>query len=397
MRSFRLGSVFDIPIELDLTFLLVLPVFAWIIGSQIESRVAILNRFLGANLAAQPLTTGLTPWIFGVVAAVGLFVGVILHELGHSVTAMHYGFEIESITLWIFGGISQFSEIPEDWRQELAIAVAGPVVSVLLGIISYLAFRGLPPGANALGFLLAYLGLINVALATFNMLPAFPLDGGRVLRALLARTRPFASATQTAANVGKGFAVLLGILGLIGFNIILMGIALFVYVGAASEAQQTILKAALEGVAVEDVMTPAEEVESVASDTSVATLLDRMFSEGYTSYPVLDDGDPVGLITLERARQVDENERGDVPIRDVMTTDVPTVSTEASVWDVFRDLQKSDAGVNVVLDDRGAMAGLVSRTDVTTAFRVAQSGESGQSARPERQRGRPEFGRTAES
>ena len=132
MRSFKIGSAFGIPIKLDLTFLLVLPVFAWVIGSQVGEWVEILNNLWGLGLAVEPLNQGMMPWVLGIVAAVGLFVGVVLHELGHSVVAMRYGYTIDSITLWILGGIASLSDQPEEWNHEFYIALAGPAVSVAL-------------------------------------------------------------------------------------------------------------------------------------------------------------------------------------------------------------------------------------------------------------------------
>ena len=223
MRRFRIGSAFGIPIQLDLTFLLVLPLFAFLIASQVGLWTGTLNDIWAANLDPALLSTGALPWVLGTLAALGLFAGVVLHELGHSLVAMRYGFPIESITLWLFGGIAQLTEMPEDWKQELYIAVAGPAVSIGLGVLSYVGFVLVPGGhslvVDSARFLLGYLALMNVALAVFNLLPGFPMDGGRVLRALLARTRPHAQATQIAAEVGKGFAILLGLFGLLAtFN-----------------------------------------------------------------------------------------------------------------------------------------------------------------------------------
>ncbi|MCL7417269.1 MAG: site-2 protease family protein, partial [Halalkalicoccus sp.] len=131
-KSFRIGSLFGIPIKLDVSFLLILPIFAWLIGAQIELLVGPLNAVFGTGLDAADLTTGYRPWLLGLAAALGLFAGVILHELGHSLVAIRYGFPIDSITLWIFGGLAQLSEQPEDWKQELLIAIAGPIVSVFV-------------------------------------------------------------------------------------------------------------------------------------------------------------------------------------------------------------------------------------------------------------------------
>lgn len=239
MASFRVGRIFGIPIEIDLTFLLVLPVFAWVIGSQVEIWVGILGILPDVTVSSGALTDGATPWLLGLTAAVGLFIGVLLHELGHSLVAMRYGFEIDSIKLWLLGGVAQFTEMPEDWRQEFTVAIAGPVVSIALGVVSYGAFTVLPADFPAIRFVVGYLALMNVALAGFNLLPGFPMDGGRVLRALLARNRSHVRATQIAATVGKGFAILLGFLGLFAFDLILIAIAFFIYMGASGESRQT--------------------------------------------------------------------------------------------------------------------------------------------------------------
>jgi len=178
-------------------------------------------------------------WLLGLAAAIGLFVGVVLHELGHSLTARRYGFPIESITLWLFGGIASFSEMPEDWRQELNIAVAGPIVKHSGRRRLLRALRRHPESLDGARFVLGYLAVLNVALAIFNMLPAFPMDGdGCYLRALLARSQPYAQATQQAASIGKLFAVLMGLFGLFSGNIILIGVAFFVYIAASSEASR---------------------------------------------------------------------------------------------------------------------------------------------------------------
>ncbi|MFC6726855.1 M50 family metallopeptidase, partial [Halobium palmae] len=149
MRGIRVGSAFGIPIRLDLTFLLVLPLFAYLIGSSVAEQVDLLNTALGASFSVEELTAGSTEWLLGTVAAVGLFLGVLLHEFGHSLVAMRYGYDIESITLWLFGGVARFTEIPEDWKQELLIAVAGPAVSVVLGALSYVGFLALPDASGA--------------------------------------------------------------------------------------------------------------------------------------------------------------------------------------------------------------------------------------------------------
>ncbi|WP_433629090.1 CBS domain-containing protein [Halomicrococcus sp. NG-SE-24] len=373
MRSFRIGSAFGIPIKLDLTFLLILPVFAWIIGTQIGQWVDILNMLWGVQLTVEPLTGGSMPWILGTIAAVGLFAGVVLHELGHSLVAMRFGFPIDSITLWIFGGIASLTEQPEDWLEELLIAIAGPAVSIALGVLSYAALFLVPVDLQAVRFIVGYLALMNLVLAAFNLLPGFPMDGGRVLRALLARTRPFAQATQTAAEVGKLFAILLGLLGLLQINIVLIGIAFFIYIGATSEAQQTVFAAAFSDVLVRDVMTPASELKTVSPDDSVADLLDRMLRERHTGYPVVENGNLVGIVTLDDAREVDQVERDAYRVDDVMSGEVQTISAESDAIDALRALQQHGIGRMPVIDANGDLAGIISRTDLMTAFNIIQS------------------------
>ncbi|MFB6223329.1 MAG: CBS domain-containing protein [Haloarcula sp.] len=378
MRRFRIGSAFGIPIQLDLTFLLVLPLFAWIIGTQIEQTTELLNGTLNAGLDPAVLTEGMLIWVLGIGAAVGLFAGVVLHELGHSLVAIRYGFPIDSITLWLFGGIAQLSEMPEDWKQELVIAIAGPVVSVAVGTVCYVAFQLLPSGTvtaiESARFILGYLALMNLALAAFNMLPGFPMDGGRVLRALLARRRPYARATKIAAEVGKIFAVFLGLFGIFVLgNIFLAGLAFFIYIGAEGESRQTTMRAAFEGVTVADVMTPADHVTTVSEDLSVKELIQTMFEERHTGYPVRKDGEVSGLVTLEDARAVREVEHGAYTVSDVMTTEIITISPDTDAMDALTTLQQNSVGRLLVTDDDGTFQGLITRSDIMTALSIIKS------------------------
>jgi len=382
MRQFRIGSAFGIPIKLDLTFLLVLPLFAWIIGSQVGDLAEQFDDVLGIGIDAAALTApGYLPWVIGTVAAVGLFVGVVLHELGHSVTAMRFGFPIDSITLWIFGGIANLSEMPEDWRQEFAIAIAGPIVSVALGAVFGGAFVLVPESVPAARFVVGYLAVMNVALAVFNLLPAFPMDGGRVLRALLSRARPYARATKIAADVGKAFALLMGLAGLLSVNIILIGVAFFVYIGASNEAQRTMMKAAFEGVSVRDLMTPRTDLHTVSPETSVSDLIDRMFGERHTGYPVTRGGDVLGLVTLEDAQSVRSVERDAYRVEDVMTDELVTVDVDGDAMTAFTKMQEKGIG-RLLVTDGGRLVGMLTRSDLMTAFDIIESGGFGSDVGP---------------
>ncbi|MCF2208179.1 CBS domain-containing protein [Halobacterium salinarum] len=374
MRGFRIGRVFGIPIKLDVTFLLVLPVFAYLIGTQLEVWVSTLNGApFAAGLDATALTAGSVRWVLGAAAAVGLFVGVVLHELGHSVVAMRYDFTIDAITLWVLGGVASLTDQPEEWDQELCIALAGPAVSVALAAVAYGVLVVLPSSLDTVRFVFGYLALMNLALAAFNLLPGFPMDGGRVLRALLARTRTFARATKIAAEVGKLFAFVLGIAGLLSFNVILIGVAFFIYIGAAGEAQRTAMNAAFEGVTVADVMTPASDVHTVAATASVADLMDSMLEHRHTGYPVFRDATAVGMVTLDDARSVRAVERDAMRVADVMSDDVYTIPGSADATDALDALQEHSVGRLLVVDADGEMVGLITRSDLMDAFGIIQS------------------------
>jgi Zn-dependent protease len=367
-KTFRVGTVYGIPVRLDVTFLLILPVFAAIIGGRIERVVPILNDTVGTAIDPAALTVGVWPYLLGFVAAVALFACVTLHELGHSFVAVSYGYEIESITLWLLGGIAKPAERPSEWVHELWIAVAGPAVNIVIAGGCLLALAVTPP-ADVVVFLLTYLGILNVGLAVFNMIPAFPLDGGRVLRALLARSRSDLRATRQAAAVGKAFALLLAILGVVTIDPILLAVALFVYVAATSESRQMLLDAVLEGVSVQEVMTPADDLTTVESDLHVSDLLDVMLEEKHTGYPVLEEGQFVGIVTLDDVQSTD---REDAVVADVMTPagELRTVADSTEVMDGFRALLRNDIGRLPVIEN-GELNGIITRTDLMRSFRIA--------------------------
>lgn len=367
-KSYRVGTLLGIPFKLDITFLLILPIFAWIIGIQVDVVVPMLNDAFGTSIDPEPLTGGMRPYLVGLAAALLLFACVTLHELGHSVAAMHYGYDIDSITLWLLGGIAKFSEFPRNWRHEFVIAIAGPIVNILILFVGVVLLLVMPP-VDVLVFLVLYLAILNVALAAFNMLPAFPLDGGRVLRALLARNRSYLQATRQAAGVGKGFAILLGFLGLLMLDFILMAIALFVYIAATSETRHMMLDAAFDGVVIEDVMTPADELTTIEVDVPLEDFLDVMLEDRHVGYPVLDSGTFVGLVTLSDVQST-QRSNGVVAAAMTNTDDLETVGPDTPVMDAFQTLSQSNVGRLPVVDEEGSLVGLVTRTDLMRAFKI---------------------------
>ncbi len=369
-RSFTVGRIFGIPIKFDVTFLLILPIFAWVIGIQVDELIFLLNGMFDAQLDPDRLSAGRIPWLLGSLAAIGLFAGVVLHELGHSVVAIRYGYAIDSITLWLLGGLAQLTEQPRTWKHELWISIAGPVVSVVLGVCCYVVMIAMPVGFDIGRFVFGYLALINVVLAAFNMLPGFPMDGGRVLRALLARNRSFARATEIAAEVGKAFALGLGLVGLLWFNIIFIALAFFIYIAASGEARQTVVQSTLEGVTVRDVMTPASEVQTVDPHTSIEALVGRMFRERHTGYPVIESGTILGIVTFEDVQKVRPAERDAFRVGDVMSTEVVTSGPDTPAIDALTIMHQERIGRLLVTDEDGKMVGLLSRTDLMHAFTI---------------------------
>ncbi len=382
MRGLHIGTVAGIPVQLNWTFLVVLPVFAFLIGTDITMLTNLLEETLGRDIAASTLEGPYRPWLLGLAAAVGLFGGVLLHEFGHSLVALRFGCAIESITLWLLGGLASFGEMPENWRQEFWIAVAGPAVSVGVGLAFFAAFLAVPGGASELLFLFGYLAVVNVALAAFNMLPAFPMDGGRVLRALLSRNRTHVRATRLAAGTGKVFAVGFAIVGVFA-NLFLVVLAVFVYIAAAGEARQTMFKAAFDDVTVGQLMTSRDALETVRPDDPVASLIQRMFADSHTGYPVVGEAGYVGIVTLDAATSVPEVEREAYRVEDVMEQDVTTVRPTTGAMTALEAIQQDDTGRLLVVDG-GRLVGLISRTDIMRGFNIIQSG--GQPQSPEESR-----------
>jgi Zn-dependent protease/CBS domain-containing protein len=373
MWNFRIGTITDIPIKVNISLLLFLPVLAWLIasGEQIGVYVGVIEAISPQTFDGAALSGGDTALVVGGAGAVGLFASVLLHELGHAWMARRYDIPVVSITLWIFGGLARMREIPEEWNQELWIALAGPAVSLALGVGGIAALQVLPGSLPVLAFVVGFLGIVNVTLVVFNLLPAFPMDGGRVLRALLARSQPYAQATQTAATVGKGMAVLMALvgIGLLGpSNPILVLIALFIYMGASSESKAAVMRELLRGVVVGDMMRT--EVPTVRPDDTVAALVERIMVERVAGFPVLDDGAVVGVVTLDDVRGVAAGDREGTPVREVMRADPATVGTDD---DAFRALQAfGEHGGPLVVVDAGRFVGLVTEADFVRTIEVIE-------------------------
>jgi stage IV sporulation protein FB len=318
--------------------------------------------------------------LYGVVATLLLFVCVTLHELGHAVTAQHYGVEVQDITLLPIGGVARI-EVPENPKQELWIALAGPAVNVAIAAVLIAAgavLRGtslvMPTdlgdamrGADWSG-LLAYLTLANIGLVLFNAIPAFPLDGGRVLRALLALRTDYRRATRIAVAVGQGLALLFGLLGFASGDFILIVIAIFVWFGASAEGQQVADRDVLGGATVGEAMIRQPQV--LAATDPLCRAVELTLSTAQADFPVVDPaGRVVGLLTLDDLlRGLRDRPAGTVGA--AMRRDFPVTSSEESVTAARGRLDGGHVRALPVVQPDGRLAGLLTAADVGEAFRL---------------------------
>ncbi len=360
-------KLFGIPIKLNISFLIFLPILAWIIGSQIDVYVKLLNL----DINTEPLTSGSRAYWIGLIAALGLFTGVTLHELGHSIFAMRYGVRIKSITLHVLGGIAQLEEIPEEPGQEAKMAVAGPVTSFILGGICWIILQILSPQAPIPRFIIGYLVFMNLAVGVFNLIPALPLDGGRILRSLLALRRPRLDATRISANISKAIAIAMGLYGLINLNIFLILIAFFIYASMSSEVQNLMVSQSLEEVKIEDLMT--KDVVTVSPESSVSKLIETMLDRRHLGYPVIDENrNVVGIVTLQDLQRRDTNED---KVEDIMTKEVITIPKDHHAMEAFKRIIQNNLGRLIVVDKKGKMVGIITRTDIMNALKIRTLGQ----------------------
>jgi Zn-dependent protease/predicted transcriptional regulator len=344
--------------------------------------VLIVTALIAWGLAAQALP-GLDPgrprWAYavvGVVAAVLFVLGLLAHEVSHAVVARHSGVEVDSITLWLFGGVAQLHGEAKDPHAELRIAGVGPLVSLLLGVAFWIVAIGLSAAGvpEVVVGACTWLAGINVLLAVFNVLPGAPLDGGRLLRAVLwQRSGDRVRASISAARAGRGLGVALIAAGLAEFLLLnsfagiwLAFIGWFIVGSAGLEERSARLGAALTGVRVGDVMTRSPE--TVPAGITVAELIDRyLFTRRHTSFPIVDvAGHPVGLITLARIKAVPAAERATTRLEDVAhpLDRVPLVAPGDQLAPLLPRLTGEADGRALVLDD-GRLVGIITPSDLT--------------------------------
>lgn len=338
--SIKLGRVFGIDLYIHATFLLLLAFLGYSTYLRDRSVVSALE---------------------GVAFFVLLFGCVVLHECGHALAARRYGIPTRDITLYPIGGVARLERMPSEPRQELVVAVAGPLVNVVIALVlfGWLRVSGnwapLATLGTAEGPLVERLALVNASLVVFNMIPAFPMDGGRVLRALLAMRLPYARATRIAAALGQGIALLFGLLGLFG-NPILLFIALFVWIAAGQESGAVQVQAALDHMPVERAMMTRFDV--VAPDSPLRHVVDLILSGSQVDFPVVLDGRLVGLALRSDVFAALRGDAADIAVADVMRREILVVDAGAPLTEAVERMQATGATV-VPVQRQGQLVGLL--------------------------------------
>ena len=360
--SVELGRIAGIRIGIHWSWLAVLALIVWSLALDFSRRYAGLSDGESVALA---LATALL-----------FFASLLGHELGHALQARREGVEIDGITLWLFGGVARFMGMFPSAGSEFRIAVAGPVVSLVVGVagIALARYADFPAAIDGV---VGWLGATNLVLLAFNMLPALPLDGGRVLRSALWRARgDFGSATRIASGVGRVFGFLFIGAGIFAFvtqgavgGAWLAFIGWFLLGAATAESRHLAVREALAGLRVADLMV--REPATVAPDLALGRFMDEvMWARRYTSYPVVEAGRPLGLLPFRCVAQVPRAEWDLRTVRDCMVPldRVPRLRGDQELTDALVELTESDVHRGLVLDDAGGLAGLLSITDLVRAL-----------------------------
>jgi Zn-dependent protease/CBS domain-containing protein len=358
--SLRIGSVWSIPIELHFTFLL------------------LILAVLGLSIYNLQYYTALTAfYLFFMILF--LFIFVFFHELAHSVIAQRYGIKVRKIVLYPIGGVSEIEEIPDNPAQEWRMAVAGPLISLVIGFTLIAAGVLLNPAllselftfSATTGQIVFDLGMLNVFLGLFNLIPAFPMDGGRVFRALLAERMKFSDATRLAVNIGRIFGIIMVIIGFV-FNFLLVLVGLFVYLGASEEGEQTIISTKLAGIRVRDVMQ--SEVGRVDPQQTIKEALEVMFKNRYHDVLVEKDGVLQGIVTWSELMKISPDQRDKMQIAQ-MPISKRWVHEDESILEANKLIirEKIDVLPVVKKDNPSVLVGVITSEAISKAYEQAKN------------------------
>jgi Zn-dependent protease len=354
--SIKIARVAGIELKIHLTFLLFL---GW---------VALSYYHTGGRAAA----------IGGTAFVLLLFGCVLLHELGHALTARSFGIQTPDITLLPIGGVARLDRIPDEPKQELLIAIAGPLVNVVIALILFLILhvRGSVSDLADLRTpgMMTKLAIVNVFLVVFNMIPAFPMDGGRVLRALLAMRMNYPRATQVAATIGQGLAFLFGFVGIFGLgpigpNPMLVFIGLFVYFGASSESATARIKDVTAGITVGEAMVT--DLRRLSAAATLDDAVEAMLHSSQHEFAVTDEaGNLLGVLTRDAILAALRQQAGSTPVSEVVARGLPAVRPEDTLNKALETMQSARSPVLPVLDGEDRLAGLITAENVSELIMI---------------------------
>ncbi len=349
--SFKIGSAWGIPIELHITFVLLI--------------AAVFVLFY--------------PDVYFAVVTLFLFVFVVFHELAHSVVARHYGIRVRKIVLYPIGGVSEIEEVPENPSIEWKLAVAGPLMSFLISGILYvlnaIISLVIPAGVFSSSFTVAGtfildLALLNLALGAFNLSPAFPMDGGRVFRALLAERMSFSDATKYAAYLGRILGIVMVAVGFF-YNVFLILVGVFIYIGASEEAEQTIISTNLAGVRVRDVMY--KDTAAVSPDTTLAEAVEVMFKARYHDVLVEKEGVFQGVVGWDEIMKIEPEQRANLTVGQMPLKRVSILADESILEaNKIMNREKTDLLPVVEKKTRDKVVGVLTSEGVAKAYDKAK-------------------------
>ena len=359
-----------------------------IAGTAVRVHITFL-LFLGWIFFASYVAEGPEDAVASLLFMLLLFACVLAHEFGHIFTARAFGIATPDVTLLPIGGVARLERIPEEPREEFLIAIAGPLVNVAIAFgVVLLAGARLKAGYLTVMespnvSLVDRLAAVNLFLALFNMIPAFPMDGGRVLRALLATRLGFLRATEIAAFIGQGVAFALGFIGLF-YNPLLIFIAIFVYLAAAAGAHMVAMRAMSRGVPVSSAMMT--HYTTLAPEALVEDAVQTLLRTSQSEFPVVDAiGKPVGLLGRSDLIRALKQLSPDARVGDSMTTTLPTIGYRQHLEDAFRLLQEKSAPAVAVVDAAGRLVGLVTPETVGKMLILHEALPRGMRLRPRSQ------------
>jgi Zn-dependent protease/predicted transcriptional regulator len=304
----------------------------------------------------------------GILFILAIFLCVVLHEYGHALTARKYGIKTRDITLYPIGGVARLERMPDKPIEELWVALMGPAVNVIIGalLFAYLYLsRGLVPMNEltiASGSFLERLMAVNIWLVLFNLIPAFPMDGGRVLRAILAMRMDYVRATQIAANIGQGLAFLLGFIGLFS-NPFLLFIAFFVWIGASQEASMVQMKNSISGIPVARAMLT--DFKTLSPSDNLSQVVALILAGSQHDFPVVDaNGKVAGILDHDSFMRGLTQHGQSAPVMDFVRRDLPAVDSHEMIEMVLMRLQESGSKT-LPVTHAGQLVGLITLENIT--------------------------------